>query len=317
MMGDSRGRPPAVGGRAPAPTGPGPLRAVVDIGTNTVLLLVGRRGPHGRVEVVLDEARITRLGRGLDRGGRLDPGAIDHTLEVLADYGEIAREHGAQLCVVATEGLRMAADRESFLQRAQASLGCPIRIVTGDEEAELSYLSVAQEMPADTALRVLDIGGGSTELVVGRGLRVEGRRSHPVGSVRLTERFVRHDPPKLEELARIESATWEALDRQPVAPFETLHALAGTVTTAGALLLGLEAYDREAVDGLQVSIEQLVSLRAELAAETLEQRVRRPLLPAGRADVIVAGLSILLVVLQHCGATQLVVHDRGLRYALV
>lgn len=293
------------------------MRAVVDIGTNSVLLLVGRRGMDGRVDVMLDEARITRLGRGVDRRGRLDPEAVERTLGVLTDYAEIARRHSAELVVVATEGLRMAEDREDFLGRARDVLGCAIRIVSGDEEAELSYHSVAQEGSSDEPLRVLDIGGGSTELVVGRGMVIESRRSHAIGSVRLTERSVRHDPPTPEEVAALEATARATLVAQSVEPFETLHGLAGTVTTAGALLLGLAAYDREAVDGLRVPISDVVALRDELAAETLEQRVRRPLLPAGRADVIVAGLSILKVVLEHCGASTLVVRDRGLRYALV
>jgi exopolyphosphatase / guanosine-5'-triphosphate,3'-diphosphate pyrophosphatase len=282
-----------------------------------VLLLVGQRGPDGRVEVVLDEARITRLGRGVDRVGRLDSEAVERTLVVLEQYREIARVHDAELVVVATEGLRMAADRDVFVQRAQTCLGCSLRIVSGDEEAELSYLSVAHELPADTPLRVLDIGGGSTELVVGRGTVVGERRSHRIGSVRLTERFVQHDPPTSREVAQVEAATWEALASQVVEPFETLHGLAGTVTTAAALLLGLEVYDREAVDGLRVQLADVVALRDELAAETLELRVRRPMLPAGRADVIVAGLSILGIAMQHCGASSLVVRDRGLRYALL
>lgn len=293
------------------------VRAVIDIGTNSVLLLVGRRGDDGRVEVTRDEARITRLGGGVDRNGRLDPEAVDRTLAVLQEYGALAEHHGAELIAVATEGLRMAADRDAFLRRAHETLGREVRIVTGDEEAELSYLSVAQELPEGTPLHVLDIGGGSTELVVGRGTTIERRRSHRVGSVRLNERFVEHDPPTAAEISAIEAVARKAFATQPVAPLDELHGLAGTVTTAGALLLGLTHYDRQAVDGSRFSVAQVVALRDTLAAETLEARMQRPVLPAGRADVIVAGLSILKVALEHCGASTLVVRDRGLRYALV
>ena len=293
------------------------MRAVVDIGTNSVLLLVAQRDREGHVDVVLDEARITRLGRGVDRTGRLAPESVERTLAVLGEYREIAGEHDAELTVVATEGLRMAADRDAFLAQAHERLGCPIRIVSGDEEAELSFLSVAQELPGDTPLRVLDIGGGSTELVVGHGKTVLDRRSHAIGSVRLTERFVHTDPPTAAEVDAVKAAARAALQSQPVQPLETLHGLAGTVTTAAALLLDLEVYDREAVDGLQVPIARVTALRDTLAAEPLEQRCRRPMLPSGRADVIVAGLTILEAALEHCGASMLVVRDRGLRYALV
>ncbi len=285
------------------------MRAVIDIGTNSVLLLVGRR-VGSRVEIVRDEARITRLGEGVGRSGVLAPEAIERTVRVLEDYRELARADGAELVAVATEGLRQASNQDAFLEPAARALGQPVTLVSGDEEARLSWLSVAQEEPELETLRVLDIGGGSTELVVGRGETIESRRSHKVGSVRMTERFG-------ENVRAIEAAVREAFAEQPVAPAPVLHGLAGTVTTAAALMLGLEAYDRDRVDGTRWSVERIVTLREEIAAETVQQRTRRPCLPIGRADVIVAGLTILVEALRHCGASTLVCRDRGLRFALL
>jgi exopolyphosphatase / guanosine-5'-triphosphate,3'-diphosphate pyrophosphatase len=294
------------------------MRAIIDIGTNTVLMLLAERDAAGRVVVHDDLMRVTRLGQGVAERGRLDPEAIARTLAVLREYRDIARALGAELEAVATEGLRMAADPEAFLEPAAEALGQPVRLISGDEEGELSYRSVAQEdRRGDGPLYVLDIGGGSTELVVGRGAEVIDRCSHPVGSVRLTEQFIRSDPPTEAELEAVAAAARTALARQPVAPLPELHGLAGTVTTMAALLLELPVYDRLRVDGSRWPVAQVVALRDRLAAQSLAERSRAPQLPPGRADVIVAGATILVEALRHCGAQTLVVRDRGLRYALV
>lgn len=294
------------------------MRAIIDIGTNTVLMLLARREVDGRVIVHDDLVRMTRLGQGVGASGRLGAEAIERTLAALSEYRGIAERLEAEIEAVATEGLRMASNPEAFLEPAAEVLGRPVRLISGDEEAELSFRSVAQEAGiGDGPLYVLDIGGGSTELVVGRGRTVIDRRSHPVGSVRLTERLVHTDPPTKGEVEAVAQAARAALAEQPVPPLPELHGLAGTVTTVAALLLELPAYDRNVVDGSRWSVEQVVALRDRLAAMTLAERLRLPQLPPGRADVIVAGTTILLEALRHCGASTLVVRDRGLRYALV
>jgi exopolyphosphatase/guanosine-5'-triphosphate,3'-diphosphate pyrophosphatase len=293
------------------------MRAIIDIGTNTVLLLLARRDAEGRVVVHDDLMRVTRLGQGVADSRRLHPEAIARTLAVLREYRDIAQGLEAELEAVATEGLRMAENPEAFLEPAAQALGQPVRLISGEEEGELSYRSVAQEQPGDGALYVLDIGGGSTELVVGRGAEVIDRRSHPVGSVRLTEQYIHSDPPTAAELEAVAEAARTTLARQVVAPIRELHGLAGTVTTVAALLLGLPAYDRMRVDGSRFAVAEVEALRDRLAAQTLAERSRAPQLPPGRADVIVAGATILVEALRHCGAEMLVVRDRGLRYALV
>jgi len=291
------------------------MRGVIDIGSNSVLLLVGERDEQGRVVIERDEARITRLAKGASATGRLDPDAIERTVDALREYRVIADSVGASLTAVATEGLRVAGDPERFLEPAREALGCDVRMISGDEEARLSYLSVAREH-GPGPLRVVDIGGASTELVAGDGEAIESSRSHAVGSVRFTERFVAGDPPTAAELAAVDEAACAALVGQPLTPHPELHGLAGTVTTAAALMLELDAYSRERIDGTRWSVEQVVALRDRLASVPLAERVG-PVLPNGRADVIVAGLTILVATLRHCGAQTLVVRDRGLRYALI
>ncbi|MCX4247647.1 Ppx/GppA phosphatase family protein [Paraliomyxa miuraensis] len=293
------------------------MRAIIDIGTNSVLLLLASRDSEGRVLVTDDVARVTRLGQGAAQSRRLHPEAIERTLAVLREYRALADQHQAQLEAVATEGLRMAEDADAFLGPAARVLGQPVRLISGDEEAELSYRSVAQELPGDAPLHVLDIGGGSTELVVGCGPQVLDRRSHPMGSVRLTEQYVRSDPPTKAEVEAMAAAARRNLATQVVAPLPELHGLAGTVTTMAALLLLLDEYDRHKVDGSRFAVWQVEGLRDRLASMTQAERCRFPALPPGRADVIVAGVTILVEALRHCGAQTLVVRDRGLRYALV
>ena len=177
--------------------------AAVDVGTNSVLLLVAERGADGVVRPVREEADITRLGRGVDRSGVLSSEGMQATLDALARFAALARQDGAQaLVVTATSAARDARNGSEFLDRARARTGATVEILSGDEEARLSYLAVAQDFAAEAGeagLLAIDVGGGSTELVHGRGRQVLFRRSLDIGSVRLTERCVRSDPPTSAE----------------------------------------------------------------------------------------------------------------------
>lgn len=294
------------------------MRAVIDIGSNSVLLLVGQRRADGSLEIVRDLSTVARVSEGAAASGVLLPVAIERTLAVLQRYREIASADGVdEIEAVATEGLRMASNASEFLEPAAAVLGSPVRLLSGDEEARLSYRSVALEHPNVAPLRVIDIGGASTELVVGRGLEVEQAVSHRLGSVRITEQLGDGHPPSAAALERMHAHAREVFTSQPLAPHDTLYGLAGTVTTATAVLLELERYDRDAVDRTLVGISSLRSLRDRLAGMTLAQLSAIPTVGPGRADVIVGGVTILIAALEHCGATMLMVRDRGLRYALL
>lgn len=296
------------------------MRAVIDIGSNSVLLLLASRGPRGELEIVHDEARVARLSQGAAERGSLDGEAIARTLAVIEGYIAIARDHGIEreaITVVATEGLRMVDNPEDFLDPAAALLGRPVRLLSGEEEARLSYRSVALEQPESTELRVLDIGGASTELAVGRGLELLDSHSHRLGSVRLSERFLVEHPPSRDALAEMEATIRETLASQPLEPLRELHGLAGTVTTCASLLLGLTSYQRDRVDGSRFTTQRIRALRDELATWPLARLQADPMLGVGRADLVVSGATILWITLEHCGADTLVVRDRGLRYALV
>jgi exopolyphosphatase/guanosine-5'-triphosphate,3'-diphosphate pyrophosphatase len=293
-------------------------RAVIDIGSNSVLLLVGARRADGSLEIVRDEATVTRVSEGAAARGTLTPAAIERTLAVLRRYRELAERDGVtQVEAVATEGLRMAQNAREFLEPAAALLGREVRLISGDEEARLSYRSVALEHPDIDPLRVIDIGGASTELVIGHGLAVEQAVSHRIGSVRLSEQLGDGHPPSAGALAAMHETARQTFATQPLAPHPFLYGLAGTVTTAAAVVLELERYDRSRVDGTTLSRATVADLRSRLAALTLDQLRAIPLIGHGRADVVVAGVTILLAALEHCGADTLIVRDRGLRYALL
>jgi exopolyphosphatase / guanosine-5'-triphosphate,3'-diphosphate pyrophosphatase len=293
-------------------------RAVLDIGSNSVLLLVGERRDDGSLEIVRDEATVARVSEGAAARGTLSPAAIDRTLAVLRRYRELAdQDNVTSIEAVATEGLRMAANASEFLEPAAAILGCEVRLISGDEEARLSYRSVALEHVDVDPLRVIDIGGASTELVIGHGLCVEQAVSHRIGSVRLSEELGDGHPPSDRALASMIDRAQETFASQPLAPHPVLYGLAGTVTTVAAVVLGLERYDRDRVDKTTLSRATVAALRSRLATMSLDQLRAIPLIGPGRADVVVAGVTILLAALEHCGADTLIVRDRGLRYALL
>jgi exopolyphosphatase/guanosine-5'-triphosphate,3'-diphosphate pyrophosphatase len=292
--------------------------ATIDIGTNTTLLLVARTTPT--VEVLADRAEITRLGRGIGRHGELDPEAIARTLAALREYAAIAHGHGARVAAVGTEALRRAANAEAFLGPAADILGADVEVIDGQREAALTFRAVLASF-ADVAtgeLVVVDIGGGSTEIVLATDGKVRFRVSLPLGSVRLTEAHVRHDPPTAAEQASI-AATIDAAIR-PV-PFArgpaTLVGVAGTVTSLAAMALELTSYDAARVHGHRLSRGDLGRQLARLGEAAQAERERMIGLDPRRADVIHAGALILDRIADAAGVPEIRVSDRGIRWGLL
>jgi exopolyphosphatase/guanosine-5'-triphosphate,3'-diphosphate pyrophosphatase len=296
--------------------------AAVDVGTNSVLLLVAERGADGVVRPVREEADITRLGRGVDRSGLLSPEGIEATLEVLARFAALARRDGASaLVITATSAARDARNGSEFLDRARERTGASVEILSGDEEARLSYLAVAQDFATEAGeagLVAIDVGGGSTELVHGRGKQVLFRRSLDIGSVRLTERCVRTDPPASAEQEAIRDAVRAALTSLPALPREVLVVgVAGTVTSLFAIAHAIEPYDAARVHGGWLPVEDVARVRARLCAlPVAERRALRGMQPK-RADVLPAGALLFETALGHLGAPGARVSDRGLRWGVL
>ena len=259
--------------------------ATIDIGTNSVLLLVAeRRG--GAVVPVLERATITRLGRGVDRTRAFDPAAVEATLACLGEYAqEIARAGAARVDVVGTSAMRDARGGEDFRERAAALLGVPPRVISGHEEAELTFAGAPSGLEIEGPALVFDLCGGSTELI--RGVVHKGEAtlasalSVDVGSVRFTERFLASDPPLAEEIAEARRATRALLDAALITlgapePAAQLVGVAGTVTTLAAFALGVAPYDPLRVHGAR--------LGAEVVARAAASSRRSPSQSAARSQ---------------------------------
>ncbi len=297
--------------------------ATIDIGTNTVLLLVAERGPDGALRAVLERATITRLGQGVDRTRVLAPEAIERTRACLEDFARAVGEAGAERVAVAgTSAMRDAGGGDQVREHVRALLGVEARVVSGDEEARLTFRGALSGLaPAPgSQLAVFDVGGGSTEVVFGSmngEPRVSFARSFDVGSVRLTERHVRGDPPTTEELRATRRAAADAFATVPALPPSAEPiGVAGTMTTLAATSLGLVPYDGARVHGLRMSREDVARVVERLAALDLAARRQVPGMEPKRADVIVAGGLVALALLEHWGAGSVRVSDRGVRWGL-
>jgi exopolyphosphatase/guanosine-5'-triphosphate,3'-diphosphate pyrophosphatase len=293
--------------------------AAIDCGTNTILLLIADVDGEG-VRAVEDHAEIVRLGEGLDASGVLKSEAMARALAALDRYVERIRENAcAHVLAVGTEAIRRASNGHLFVNEATARLGTVggrFQVIDGEREARLSWRAVNASFPGLLGTRtVVDIGGGSTELIVGE-REIESVISVPIGSVRLTERVLKSDPPTESEQAALVETIDRALDGA-APPRGAVVGIAGTVTTLAAMALRLDSYDAERVHGSQLAAPSLRETIAALARTPVADRRRTPGLDPKRADVIYAGAVILERVLARAGADRCLVSDRGIRWGLV
>jgi exopolyphosphatase / guanosine-5'-triphosphate,3'-diphosphate pyrophosphatase len=292
----------------------------LDVGTNTVLMLVAEKAPDGSLRRVLDLSRITRLGKGVDSNHRLDPQAADRTLDAIAEFAEQARAAGAERIVTAaTAALRDAADGPDFIGQVRERTGVELEIISGEAEAWLSYLAVLNGLKLDPIrkLLIIDIGGGSTEFInVTPGARLR-MISLQIGSVRLTERIIHDDPPTPREATDLRLAIDEQLDGVPfeLSP-EDLVGIAGTVTTVCAVALGMETYDPARIHSYRLSRDEVERVLKLFGSMPLGERRKLKGLPAERADVIFAGTAILERVMSKADVQSVLVSDQGVRWGL-
>jgi exopolyphosphatase/guanosine-5'-triphosphate,3'-diphosphate pyrophosphatase len=288
--------------------------ASVDLGTNSTRILVARP-TDGRLEALDRQSTITRLGQGVGASGRLAPEAVERTLACLRGYRKILERHGVErVRVTATSASRDAANREEFFDAVEALIGTRPELLSGDEEGRLSFRGATGELdPATGPFLVVDIGGGSTEFIVGSE-RVEGVISVDIGCVRLTEKFLHHDPPQPEELSACISLADAYLDdvvREIPAASEagTLVGLAGTVTTVAAVEIGLETYDRDRIHHFHLTHEAAEDVFRTLATESRADRIHNPGLEEARADVIVGGCCVLVALFRHFVFDEMIVSE--------
>jgi exopolyphosphatase/guanosine-5'-triphosphate,3'-diphosphate pyrophosphatase len=295
--------------------------AAVDCGTNSIRLLIAD-GISGRLRDVHREMRIVRLGEGVDAGGEFAPEALRRTEAALSDYTDLMREHSvAKVRMVATSAARDTANRDEFFAMTARLLGsvtpgAVAEVIDGKEEAALSFRGAVGELDSAAApFVVVDLGGGSTEVVVGEGgagppatsgMRVTASYSANIGCVRLTERCLHSDPPTAAEVAAaravVRDALSEALAVVPVEGARTWVGVAGTMTTLSALAQGMTTYDSEAIHLSRVPIGDLLTVCGDLVAMTVEQRLALGPMHEGRADVIGGGAIVVEELARELGA---------------
>ena len=292
--------------------------AAIDCGTNSIRLLIADHDPAaGTLTGRLRRTELVRLGQDVDRTGRLAPEALERTRVALASYAaDCEREHVDRVRMVATSATRDAANREDFRAMVLRTLGAEPEVISGREEAELSFVGAVREL-TDTAppRLVADIGGGSTELVLGNGA-VDAACSMDIGSVRLTERHLHADPPTAEQIAAAERDLCDALAAArrdvPMERARTFVGVSGTVTTVSALAQGLERYDPARTHHSRISATAVRETADWLLRSTRAERAAQAVIQPGRVDVIGAGALILRLLTEETGAAEVVVSEKDI-----
>jgi exopolyphosphatase/guanosine-5'-triphosphate,3'-diphosphate pyrophosphatase len=295
------------------------MLAAVDCGTNSTRLLVSDGGHH-TVERLM---RITRLGQGVDATGALAPEAVGRTVDVLREFRQVMDRHAvARVRMTATSAARDAANRDEFFDAAADVIGVPPELLTGEDEAGLSFLGATAALdPAEGPFLVVDIGGGSTEFAVGT-KEPEGVLSIDIGCVRLTEKFLHHDPPTPEELSQVISVTRDYLEdvaRELPAATEAKRfiGLAGTVSTVAAVEQGLPEYDTDRIHHFVLTHDAAEDVFRTLATEPRADRIHNPGLEEARADVIVGGTAILVAIMRFFAFDECLVSEADILDGLV
>jgi exopolyphosphatase/guanosine-5'-triphosphate,3'-diphosphate pyrophosphatase len=294
--------------------------ASVDIGTNTVLLLVARAGVEGEIVPLVYEQRIPRLGKGVDEHKRLHPESMARVVEVLKEYREIIRPLRPDAIVVCgTSAVRDAANREEFCELVKRETGYDLEVLSGQEESLWTYRGAISGISDLSRATVVDIGGGSTEISVGTRMAVERDISLDIGSVRITERIFRGDPPAAEEMDQARALVRGHLAQAAGFRFAGtgLVAVAGTATTLALLAQGSREFDIRAVTNYRLTftvVERLLQTLRSMPSSAIRELSE---VMSGRADVITAGALILREVMECFGFGEAVVSERGVRYGLV
>ena len=288
--------------------------AAIDCGTNSIRLLVTDITDDGDSSELVREMRIVRLGQGVDATGRLADAAIDRTLQATREYAELITMLGAdRVRFCATSAARDAENAGDFADAVEAILGMRPQVLSGEEEAQASFVGATRGLkPARTL--VVDIGGGSTELVLGEGSDVEWSTSLDIGSVRLTERLLPTDPPPVAEVTSAMNHL-DAVLGPAVAgldPVESLVGVAGTVTTVAAHALALPSYDRDVIHGARLSVDDVRAACLSLVQMSVADRRALPFMHPGRADVIGAGALILDRLLDHVEIDSVLVSEHDI-----
>ena len=291
--------------------------AAIDCGTNSIRLLISEDGRE-----IIREMEIVKLGEGVDRTKNFSPIAVERTLVALRRFKALIDHHKVErVRFCATSATRDAQNRKIFTEPVESILGVAPEVIVGIEEARLSFLGATSELPiSDAPFLVVDIGGGSTEFVLGE-RSVQSAISVDIGCVRMTERYFTNDPPTEQEIASTRFDINRAIDQVeievPISSARTLVAVAGTATTVAAAALKLPTYDREAIHGARISAERTFEISNWLLSMDKNERANLGFMHPGRVEVIAAGALVLAEILKRTGAREFVASERDILDGIV
>ena len=294
----------------------------IDIGSNTLRLMIGSVEAQG-IEAIRFERRITRLGEGVDQTGELSDVAMIRTLQALREFCGVIRDFSVkEVATVGTSVIRSSGNQENFLKKVFQETGLNIEVISGEEEAKRTFNGIIMgSNGTDGEFCILDIGGGSTEIILGSKKEIKGLYSLPLGVVSLTERFLISDPSQPQEVQILREKIFEVLIENPLFrqknPQINLIGTAGTLTTLGAMIQGLTQYDRNKIHNQLISKTSIENVLTDLLTKTLADRCNMLGLEPGREDVIVSGILILLSVMGLLGVSKTKISDFGLLEGII
>ncbi len=294
--------------------------ATIDVGSNQVLLYIAKVENRKIVETIVDRGEITKLGEEVNQTGTLKKEAMERTLNALREFKKLLDENKVEdYAAVGTSALREAKNSDEFLKMVKDELGIDIQVIPGEEEARFSYLAVVGGLDLgekDTA--VIDIGGGSTEFIFGKGPNIIERFSLKIGALKMTEQFLKSDPVKDEEFNSLMEFLRSEFDKSVKSPFDSpyLVGMGGTMTNLGAMKHKLEKYNPDIVHGTLITIDELNVMIEDVKSKTIEERKSIKGLQPKRVEVILAGMAILKSIMLKLNCGSITVSDRGLRHGL-
>jgi exopolyphosphatase / guanosine-5'-triphosphate,3'-diphosphate pyrophosphatase len=292
--------------------------ASIDVGTNAVLLLIAE--PDNGMSDILDISTITRLGEGLKEKGSLSDEAMTRTFNALEKYKKVMNENNVKevLCV-GTSALREAGNREVFLKTVREKLGLAVRVISERDEAYYTYLSVKNdELIKDKNFIIVDIGGGSSEIIKGSSQGIFDFISLPTGAVKLTEMFIKHDPPLHDELSSLVDHARDLLLKLPFDGYgSTLIGAGGTITNLAGIILGLEAFDKDIIHTSGITLEEISILIDLMKNMPVSERKSIKGMEIGREDIFLQGIMFLREIMVYFGFKNLIVSAKGVRYGVI
>ena len=296
-------------------------KAIIDVGTNSIKFCLAEETGNGSYSVLKDANDIARLGEGLKETGLIGPEPLERNAQSVANFAAEAKAAGAdEVVAVGTMALRTAKNAAAFIARVKELCGVELKVLSGEEEAQNSYVAVMSGIPgaADADLVTMDTGGGSTEFVFGTAGKIVRKFSLNVGAVRFTEKYLSQMPVAPEKLAEAQAEIKKELSEGGVSgPVKFLVGMGGTVTSMASVKHKMAKYDPDVIQGSKLTLDDINAQIADYAAKTLDQRREIVGLQPKRADVILAGACIVRAVMELTGVSELTVSDRGLRHGLM